>query len=94
MTYFDEYGQYWGDQQEPLIGTDNERLTARSVKIFADGQWSGSHAFISCLNVYSTAINILGALRTGGAAVSISILRSSAIHGLNMVRIALRTLLG
>ncbi|KAF9455444.1 amidohydrolase 3, partial [Collybia nuda] len=37
MTYFDEDGAYWGDKSRPLIGTGNNRLTARSVKIFADG---------------------------------------------------------
>lgn len=37
MTYFDETGAYWGDQMKQLIGDGNGRLTARSVKIFADG---------------------------------------------------------
>jgi hypothetical protein len=37
MTYFDENKPYWGNQTKPLIGAGNERLTARSVKIFADG---------------------------------------------------------
>lgn len=37
MTYFDENGSYWGNQITPLVGTPDDRLTARSVKIFADG---------------------------------------------------------
>ncbi|KAF9071018.1 amidohydrolase family-domain-containing protein [Rhodocollybia butyracea] len=37
MTYFDENGEYWGNTTKPLIATGDERLTARSVKIFADG---------------------------------------------------------
>ncbi|KJA23395.1 hypothetical protein HYPSUDRAFT_39875 [Hypholoma sublateritium FD-334 SS-4] len=37
MTYFDEYGHYWGDQITPFAGAADERLSARSVKIFADG---------------------------------------------------------
>lgn len=39
MTYFDEHGEYWGNLTEPLLGSD-ARLTARSVKIFADGRRS------------------------------------------------------
>ena len=38
MTYFDENGPYWGNQITPLVGTPDDRLTARSVKIFADGE--------------------------------------------------------
>ncbi|KAG6866609.1 hypothetical protein C0991_000719 [Blastosporella zonata] len=37
MTYFDENKEYWGNTTTPLIGAGNDRLTARSVKIFADG---------------------------------------------------------
>ncbi|KAJ3805913.1 amidohydrolase family-domain-containing protein [Lentinula aff. lateritia] len=37
MSYFDENGDYWGNTTQPLIATGDERLTARSVKIFADG---------------------------------------------------------
>ncbi|KAF9474742.1 hypothetical protein BDN70DRAFT_884495 [Pholiota conissans] len=37
MTYFDEYGSYWGDSVSPFAGAADERLSARSVKIFADG---------------------------------------------------------
>ncbi|TFK44025.1 amidohydrolase family-domain-containing protein [Crucibulum laeve] len=37
MTFFDEYAEYWGDQRAPLVGAGSGRLTARSVKIFADG---------------------------------------------------------
>lgn len=38
MTFFDENGPYWGNETRPLVGAGNGRLTARSVKIFADGQ--------------------------------------------------------
>lgn len=37
MTFFDEYGPYWGDKIMPLVGAGDGRLSARSVKIFADG---------------------------------------------------------
>ncbi|KAI5123983.1 hypothetical protein M0805_006395 [Coniferiporia weirii] len=35
MTYFDEKAEYWGDKRTKVI--NENRLTARSVKIFADG---------------------------------------------------------
>ncbi|KAF5389360.1 hypothetical protein D9757_004382 [Collybiopsis confluens] len=37
MSYFDENDEYWGNTTMPLIANGDERLTARSVKIFADG---------------------------------------------------------
>ncbi|KAJ7779933.1 amidohydrolase family-domain-containing protein [Mycena metata] len=37
MRFFDENAPYWGNTSAPLIGAANGRLTARSVKIFADG---------------------------------------------------------
>ena len=37
MTFFDENGEYWGNQTKPIIDAGNGRLNARSVKIFADG---------------------------------------------------------
>ncbi|TCD59895.1 hypothetical protein EIP91_011218 [Steccherinum ochraceum] len=37
MTYFDETKDYWGDQVVKIVGAGNGMLTARSVKIFADG---------------------------------------------------------
>ncbi|THV06783.1 hypothetical protein K435DRAFT_848853 [Dendrothele bispora CBS 962.96] len=37
MTFFDENGEYWGNITDPIIASGDERLTARSVKIFADG---------------------------------------------------------
>ncbi|PPQ99746.1 hypothetical protein CVT24_009729 [Panaeolus cyanescens] len=37
MTFFDETKPYWGDKVKPLIDAANGTLTARSVKIFADG---------------------------------------------------------
>ncbi|KLO18383.1 hypothetical protein SCHPADRAFT_899781 [Schizopora paradoxa] len=35
MTYFNDTASYWGDKNPKII--DDNRLTARSVKIFADG---------------------------------------------------------
>ncbi|KAF8070294.1 amidohydrolase family-domain-containing protein [Lyophyllum atratum] len=37
MTFFDETKDYWGNTTMPILGAGNGRLTARSVKIFADG---------------------------------------------------------
>jgi len=37
MTYFDVLAPYWGNITRPLIANGDGRLTARSVKIFADG---------------------------------------------------------
>jgi hypothetical protein len=37
MTHYNESSDYWGDRVEKMIGAGNGRLTARSVKIFADG---------------------------------------------------------
>lgn len=37
MTYFNEDEPYWGNTTIPIIGSVNDRLSARSVKIFADG---------------------------------------------------------
>ncbi|KAJ7755700.1 amidohydrolase family-domain-containing protein [Mycena maculata] len=37
MSFFDENGEYWGNQTEPIINAGKGRLNARSVKIFADG---------------------------------------------------------
>ncbi|EIN11936.1 hypothetical protein PUNSTDRAFT_99280 [Punctularia strigosozonata HHB-11173 SS5] len=37
MTFFDEEAPYWGDTKPKLIDNGTTRLTARSVKIFADG---------------------------------------------------------
>ncbi|KAF8170207.1 amidohydrolase family-domain-containing protein [Mycena galopus ATCC 62051] len=37
MTFFDENGEYWGNQTKPVLNAGNGRLTSRSVKIFADG---------------------------------------------------------
>ncbi|KAJ3502166.1 hypothetical protein NLJ89_g9011 [Agrocybe chaxingu] len=41
MTFFDEYGSYWGDQVSPLVGAGDDRLSARSVKVFADAALKG-----------------------------------------------------
>ena len=37
MKYFDETAAYWGDSFEKIIRAGNNRLSVRSVKIFADG---------------------------------------------------------
>lgn len=37
MTFFDENGEYWGNKTKPMVGSPEGRLSARSVKIFADG---------------------------------------------------------
>lgn len=37
MTHYNESSDYWGNRVNKLIGAGNGRLTARSVKIFADG---------------------------------------------------------
>jgi hypothetical protein len=39
MRFFDENVPYWGNTSTPLIGAHDGRLTARSVKIFADGMY-------------------------------------------------------
>ncbi|KAG6891752.1 hypothetical protein C0992_006173 [Termitomyces sp. T32_za158] len=36
MSFFDENQEYWGNTTKPIIAAGNDRLTARSVKIFAD----------------------------------------------------------
>ena len=66
MTYFDEDAEYWGDRRSKII--NHNRLTARSVKIFADGE-----DFIFLLTAVSY-ISALGALRSGHAAVSLFLL--------------------
>lgn len=37
MRYFNENQAYWGNTTQIIVGKDEYRLTARSVKIFADG---------------------------------------------------------
>ncbi|KAI0656518.1 amidohydrolase family-domain-containing protein [Cubamyces menziesii] len=37
MKYFDETAAYWGDSFDKIIRAGNNRLSVRSVKIFADG---------------------------------------------------------
>ncbi|KAI0351006.1 hypothetical protein OH77DRAFT_1411838 [Trametes cingulata] len=37
MKYFDETAAYWGDAFEKIVLAGNNRLSVRSVKIFADG---------------------------------------------------------
>ncbi len=38
MKYFDETAAYWGDSFRKIIRAGNNRLSVRSVKIFADGE--------------------------------------------------------
>jgi len=42
MRHYDESVEYWGDKAKPIIGAANGRLTARSVKLFADGLLLGT----------------------------------------------------
>jgi len=37
MRYFNENQPYWGNTTDIIVGKGEDRLTARSVKIFADG---------------------------------------------------------
>ncbi|PPQ95932.1 hypothetical protein CVT26_016153 [Gymnopilus dilepis] len=37
MTYFDEERPYWGDKTKVHMGATSDRLSSKSVKIFADG---------------------------------------------------------
>jgi hypothetical protein len=65
MRFFDETVPYWGNTTTPLIGSASARLTARSVKIFADGINASPRDSQIELMIFS----FLGALRTGGSAV-------------------------
>lgn len=38
MTFFNPEEEYWGNSTDLTIGTYTNRLTSRSVKIFADGE--------------------------------------------------------
>ena len=69
MTHFNESSEYWGDRAQKIIGASNGRLTARSVKIFADGMHCRLRPFIAEKKLIQPYHSI-GALRTGGAAVS------------------------
>ena len=46
MTYFDETKAYWGNQTNKIIGAGDGRLTARSVKIFADGSYDADILYL------------------------------------------------
>ncbi|OCH90259.1 hypothetical protein OBBRIDRAFT_793498 [Obba rivulosa] len=37
MTYFNESADYWGDRVQKIVGAGDNRLSVRSIKIFADG---------------------------------------------------------
>ncbi|KAJ7251771.1 amidohydrolase family-domain-containing protein [Mycena haematopus] len=62
MTFFDENGEYWGNQTKPILDAGNGRLTARSVKIFADGGQRGGGTLISYLNLRFRRLNFLSQL--------------------------------
>ena len=49
MTYFDADADYFGDRREMIIAAGNNRLSIRSIKIFADGK--------SPLRVYSRSFD-------------------------------------
>jgi hypothetical protein len=65
MTHFDENAEYWGDQIKPIIGAANGRFTARSVKIFGDGECSLLREYLASIYTFVNS----GALRSGGGAV-------------------------
>lgn len=46
MTYFDENAEYWGNTSHKVMGEGDNRLWARSVKIFADGMLGSASASI------------------------------------------------
>jgi hypothetical protein len=48
MTYFNEHDEYWGNATTPILAKGDGRLTARSVKMFADGNFIGS---IDCTKI-------------------------------------------
>ena len=37
MKHFDETADYWGDSFDKIVRAGNNRLSVRSVKIYADG---------------------------------------------------------
>ncbi len=69
MTHFNESSEYWGDRAQKIMGASNGRLTARSVKIFADGTYLASGIPLNRRKEVDMPFNAIGALRTGGAAV-------------------------
>jgi hypothetical protein len=48
MTYFDDAASYWGDKREKVL--DINRLTARSVKMFADGALRSGYAAVRSMS--------------------------------------------
>ncbi len=68
MKYFDETAAYWGDSFEKIVLAGNNRLSVRSVKIFADGKPIATLATLE--RRHSNPSFLAGALRSGGAAVS------------------------
>ncbi|KAI5889720.1 uncharacterized protein SCHCODRAFT_02510687 [Schizophyllum commune H4-8] len=52
MNLFDETREYWGDKMEKVSGEGDGTLTARSVKIFADGKQCFPSFAHHCLQLY------------------------------------------
>ncbi|KAL1665932.1 amidohydrolase family-domain-containing protein [Schizophyllum commune] len=52
MNLFDETREYWGDKMEKVLGEGDGTLTARSVKIFADGKQCFLSFAHHCLQLY------------------------------------------
>jgi hypothetical protein len=63
MRYFNDEDEYWGGSAEKII--DQGRLTARSIKMFADGEHTRIYVF-----ALADETVVKGALRSGYAAVS------------------------
>ena len=49
MRFFDEASDYWGNRMTKIIGAGDNRLSVRSVKIFADGKTLGSPSSVSSI---------------------------------------------
>ncbi len=47
MSYFDEIAAYWGGRVAKIVGAGDDRLSVRSVKIFADGEALGPPRSVS-----------------------------------------------
>jgi hypothetical protein len=67
MTYFDEHGKYWGNSDVPYsadLAKDGEegtreRLSRRSVKIFADGEFHFTTLYYGALCFIQVLTRIL-----------------------------------
>jgi hypothetical protein len=50
MHYFNETADYFGDKEKPTVSADN-RMSVRSVKIFADGIFTWSRFTFSSRSI-------------------------------------------